>query len=313
MSIFEGGIHKYLEAYPNGGQYEGKLFVFDKRRLVQPPQCDVVGKCEVCGVQYDHYTDKTRCCTCRALALICPDCVQKLTPRGETNADDQTVEKKKSPKPGNLNYVCKLCAPAEETLPAEQPPSDKFEKFLAIFRGPMCAGKSTLFNKLRQSTDERLKGVVFVDHVAIKGMFRHLGDKARRESGKRWAARIADESVKSKEVRGIFIEEMSEECLREHMAQAPEEHGYRVTVFQWHIDIKLAHKRNIQRRAARGMAPRSWEEMVANQKHWEAENNALRAQLDREKEGRNGNGRRVVWVDGGEGDALEVVMKTLTE
>eukprot|EP00470_Lotharella_oceanica_P000706 CAMPEP_0170173080 /NCGR_PEP_ID=MMETSP0040_2-20121228/6355_1 /TAXON_ID=641309 /ORGANISM="Lotharella oceanica, Strain CCMP622" /LENGTH=67 /DNA_ID=CAMNT_0010414081 /DNA_START=296 /DNA_END=499 /DNA_ORIENTATION=+ len=64
------------------------------------------------------------------------------------------------------------------------------------------------------------------------------------------------------------------------------------------------------------MAPRPWEVIVANQEHWDAEDRALREQLDAEKKSKSGGdggnkARRVVWVDGGAGNALDVVMNSL--
>ena len=36
--MLEGGIHKYLEEFKDGGLFQGKLFVFDKRRSLRSPE-----------------------------------------------------------------------------------------------------------------------------------------------------------------------------------------------------------------------------------------------------------------------------------
>ena len=106
-----GGIHRYMEAYPNPAesQFEGHNFVFD-RRLVAPPQqrqqqqveekrqeveegkkqgaeqksnrpgsrpvqprC--VGRCDTCGSKpWDSYDLLYVCMGCRVLLLVCDEC-----------------------------------------------------------------------------------------------------------------------------------------------------------------------------------------------------------------------------------------------
>eukprot|EP00466_Bigelowiella_natans_P009899 jgi/Bigna1/90966/estExt_fgenesh1_pg.C_840033 len=83
----EGGIHRYLERYPDGGHFKGKLFVFDKRRLLGiRDNAEVVGRCEICRARYDKYENNVRCVECRSLALICPKCRLCGTVKGETDA-----------------------------------------------------------------------------------------------------------------------------------------------------------------------------------------------------------------------------------
>ncbi|XP_012878784.1 PREDICTED: thiosulfate sulfurtransferase/rhodanese-like domain-containing protein 2 [Dipodomys ordii] len=67
----KGGIHKYLEEFPNGF-YKGKLFVFDERYALSYNSA-VVSECSYCGAQWDQYK---LCSTpqCRQLVLICPAC-----------------------------------------------------------------------------------------------------------------------------------------------------------------------------------------------------------------------------------------------
>jgi predicted sulfurtransferase len=72
----QGGIHKYLERYTNGGHFKGKLFVFDKRRVVTATDAQdaVIGECDGCKSTWDEYHDDFRCAHCRVLLLLCPDC-----------------------------------------------------------------------------------------------------------------------------------------------------------------------------------------------------------------------------------------------
>nr|KAF6488181.1 thiosulfate sulfurtransferase like domain containing 2 [Rousettus aegyptiacus] len=67
----KGGIHKYLEEFPNGF-YKGKLFVFDDRYALSY-NSDVMSECSYCGASWDQY----RLCStpqCRQLVLTCPAC-----------------------------------------------------------------------------------------------------------------------------------------------------------------------------------------------------------------------------------------------
>lgn len=67
----KGGIHKYLEEFPNGF-YKGKLFVFDERYALCY-NSDVVSECSYCATPWDQYK---LCSTpqCRQLVLACPVC-----------------------------------------------------------------------------------------------------------------------------------------------------------------------------------------------------------------------------------------------
>ncbi|XP_048639280.1 thiosulfate sulfurtransferase/rhodanese-like domain-containing protein 2 isoform X3 [Marmota marmota marmota] len=67
----KGGIHKYLEEFPDGF-YKGKLFVFDERYALCY-NSDVLSECSYCGAQWDQYK---LCSTpqCRQLVLTCPAC-----------------------------------------------------------------------------------------------------------------------------------------------------------------------------------------------------------------------------------------------
>ncbi|XP_049650590.1 thiosulfate sulfurtransferase/rhodanese-like domain-containing protein 2 isoform X2 [Accipiter gentilis] len=70
----KGGIHKYLEEFPDGF-YRGKLFVFDDRYAICSNE-DIISACRYCGTLWDQY----KLCSsqhCRQLVLTCPSCHKK--------------------------------------------------------------------------------------------------------------------------------------------------------------------------------------------------------------------------------------------
>ena len=71
-----GGIHSYQEAFPDGGFFRGKNFVFDPRGALPSPgnEEDVIGRCLVCEAYFDSYEAQKRCSRCRMLVLICKRC-----------------------------------------------------------------------------------------------------------------------------------------------------------------------------------------------------------------------------------------------
>ena len=105
----EGGIHRYLESFPDGGCFKGKNFVFDSRVSVGPEikteqltetktetktetesegvaeatQGNVVGRCIDCSTLYDVYSGHIVCTVCRMPVLVCTRCVHDSTTPGE--------------------------------------------------------------------------------------------------------------------------------------------------------------------------------------------------------------------------------------
>lgn len=70
----QGGIHRYLERYPDGGGlFQGKNFVFDQRVAMASADPTVTGKCEHCATPYDIVSG-TRCKYCRMHVLLCESC-----------------------------------------------------------------------------------------------------------------------------------------------------------------------------------------------------------------------------------------------
>ena len=77
-----GGIHKYLEKYPDGGNWEGKNFVFDKRVFQPAPNINpaqaVVGACYECDAAFDQLDGDAGCTVCRDMVLVCHACRPRL-------------------------------------------------------------------------------------------------------------------------------------------------------------------------------------------------------------------------------------------
>ena len=70
----EGGVHKYLEEYPDG-HFRGKLYVFDKRQTIATND-DVISTCSYCGQPCDtlELCGATAANKCRNLMLSCAGC-----------------------------------------------------------------------------------------------------------------------------------------------------------------------------------------------------------------------------------------------
>ncbi len=73
-----GGIQRYLEAFPDGGFFVGKNFVFDERVTVGLEGGKTLGSCLTCSAPHDSYEPRRRCQHCRMLVLICPTCAAKV-------------------------------------------------------------------------------------------------------------------------------------------------------------------------------------------------------------------------------------------
>ncbi len=69
-----GGIHRYIEQYPDGF-FRGKNFVFDDRMAVGTNN-DVLGRCDFCTVPTDAYTNCANT-SCNKKVLPCPACLEK--------------------------------------------------------------------------------------------------------------------------------------------------------------------------------------------------------------------------------------------
>uniref|UniRef100_M4C3T4 Rhodanese domain-containing protein n=1 Tax=Hyaloperonospora arabidopsidis (strain Emoy2) TaxID=559515 RepID=M4C3T4_HYAAE len=83
----EGGIHRYLERFPDGGGlFQGKNFVFDQRVTMASEDQSITGQCARCHVPHDALSG-IRCAYCRMHVLLCELCRNKARARGETDGD----------------------------------------------------------------------------------------------------------------------------------------------------------------------------------------------------------------------------------
>lgn len=78
VSQLAGGIHRYLEQFPDGGHFRGKNFVFDRRIAISSQNPTVVGRCIGCAVPYDELSGSRICTVCRDLVVLCPACAEQL-------------------------------------------------------------------------------------------------------------------------------------------------------------------------------------------------------------------------------------------
>lgn len=68
-----------MEAFPDGGYFAGRNFVFDERVTVAGGSGRVLGTCCLCGCAHDTYEPRCRCSHCRMLVLVCPDCASHVS------------------------------------------------------------------------------------------------------------------------------------------------------------------------------------------------------------------------------------------
>jgi len=91
----KGGIERYFKAFPDGGHWRGKNFVFDKREAVDVKNPDGDGgvitnetkttepkipdaKCCRCDKPWDRYVGKKKCNTCGVPVLVCDACLSHV-------------------------------------------------------------------------------------------------------------------------------------------------------------------------------------------------------------------------------------------
>ncbi|CEG38078.1 Uncharacterised protein family UPF0176 [Plasmopara halstedii] len=83
----EGGIHRYLERFPDGGDlFQGKNFVFDQRVMMASDDKMITGQCARCHVPHDELSG-SRCAYCRTHVLLCEACQEEAKDRKETDDD----------------------------------------------------------------------------------------------------------------------------------------------------------------------------------------------------------------------------------
>ncbi len=72
----DGGIHRYVEQYPDGF-FRGKNYVFDDRLALEANK-DVLGQCDFCKTPSDAYTNCVNM-SCNKKVLACIACLKKWT------------------------------------------------------------------------------------------------------------------------------------------------------------------------------------------------------------------------------------------
>ena len=74
----DGGIHRFLERYPDGGGvWKGRNFLFDAREADAydaPPAPTAVGVCTDCAKPWGAHAARNICSVCETLCLVCPSC-----------------------------------------------------------------------------------------------------------------------------------------------------------------------------------------------------------------------------------------------
>ena len=119
----QGGIERYLKAFPDGGFWRGKNFVFDKREAVSVNDMNGVGgvisnkkakkkensptslpaNCCICSRPWDRYVGKKKCYTCGVPVLMCDKCMSKKIDKVE-----------------QMKVRCPLCVQENITVPASE-------------------------------------------------------------------------------------------------------------------------------------------------------------------------------------------------
>nr|KAF6332284.1 thiosulfate sulfurtransferase like domain containing 2 [Pipistrellus kuhlii] len=113
----KGGIHKYLEEFPDGF-YKGKLFVFDDRYALSY-NSDIVSECAYCGAPWDQYK---LCSTsqCRQLVLTCPACQGQGLTACCVTCQDKGSRPAPSPTQNSFKEECD-CTARRPRIPSELP------------------------------------------------------------------------------------------------------------------------------------------------------------------------------------------------
>lgn len=89
----EGGIHRYLDAFPeDGGYWVGKNYTFDKRFSHGAKKAEVISHCIVCNDPWERYQAQMKCPTCKTEVLVCRKC------------------ERSKPTPPSSKLMCSLCS-----------------------------------------------------------------------------------------------------------------------------------------------------------------------------------------------------------
>jgi len=68
----DGGIHRYLESFPeDGGYWIGKNYTFDKRFSHGAEKAETISHCIHCEKPWDRYQAQSKCAKCSMEVLLC--------------------------------------------------------------------------------------------------------------------------------------------------------------------------------------------------------------------------------------------------
>ena len=150
----QGGIERYLQAFPDGGYWRGKNFVFDKREAVGAGNVNGDGgvirkeggkksskegsaasekllswgtECAKCKKPWDRYVGKRKCYTCGVPILVCDECMSQSSSqkKNKKRKSGDKAEANPTHKEDRSDYSldktrCPLCIEEGVTVPAEQ-------------------------------------------------------------------------------------------------------------------------------------------------------------------------------------------------
>jgi len=178
----QGGIDKYFKEFPDGGYWQGKNYVFDKRFAHAPPKIDgelhgrvgdkeeehdskvstntsAMGRCESCYKPWDMYRGKRRCPTCGVPSLICKDCFL---------ADKQGRKKL------GKEVRCDLCV--EQRVFSKRQYREKDERFIQDYESKMTAKGLLLPNAAAGYSENEKEGIApnpkGITRLVLKNMCR---------------------------------------------------------------------------------------------------------------------------------------------
>jgi predicted sulfurtransferase len=88
----DGGVHRYLDAFPeDGGYWIGKNYTFDKRFSHGAERSEVISNCIVCAEPWERYQAQKKCPVCKTEVLVCRTC------------------ERSKPAPPSIKLKCDLC------------------------------------------------------------------------------------------------------------------------------------------------------------------------------------------------------------
>lgn len=96
----EGGIHRYVEKYPDGF-FRGKNYVFDDRVTVKVND-DILGSCYICQKPNDDFTNCLNA-TCNKHFICCSECKKEYAGTCSRECQELVKEKKVNIRPEFIN------------------------------------------------------------------------------------------------------------------------------------------------------------------------------------------------------------------